>query len=152
MAKDTATTEENMDQTQGSESLQKIMDNFVDTASVGTVYGRAVKSGDVTIIPAAEVMVGMGFGFGEGSFSPPEETAEGEPVETQADGETPQQGSGMGGGGGGYTFSRPVALVIVSPEGVRVEPVADRTKILMAALTTAGFMFGMMAKMMKSGR
>jgi hypothetical protein len=38
-------------------------------------------------------------------------------------------------------------VVINSPEGVRVEPVVDVTKIALAALTAAGFMIGMLFKM-----
>jgi hypothetical protein len=40
-----------------------------------------------------------------------------------------------------------VAVVIASPEGVRVEPVVDPTKIALAALTAAGFMLGMFFRM-----
>ena len=50
-------------------------------------------------------------------------------------------------GGGGRTFSRPVAVVIVGPEGVRVEPVMDVTKVALAALTAFGFMFSMLGRM-----
>jgi uncharacterized spore protein YtfJ len=57
------------------------------------------------------------------------------------------EGEGFGGGGGGRVFSRPVAVIIAAPEGVRVEPVVDVTKIGLAALTAAGFMFGMWMRM-----
>ena len=52
----------------------------------------------------------------------------------------PDTGTGVGGGGGGRTLARPVAIIIMDAEGVRVEPVVDPTKIALAALTTAGFM------------
>lgn len=148
-----------MDMTQGTAEIKEIMDKFVDTASVDAVYGKPVKSGDLIIIPAAEVMCGMGFGMGMGfGIGPESEHPSGESSGESADNEQAQEGgvpsggAGSGGGGGGYTFSRPVALVISSPDGVRVEPVIDRTKILIAALTTAGFMVGMMARMMKGVR
>jgi uncharacterized spore protein YtfJ len=56
-------------------------------------------------------------------------------------------GKGSGGGGGGRILSRPVAVVIASPEGIRVEPVLDITKIALAGLTAMGFMVGMMFRM-----
>jgi uncharacterized spore protein YtfJ len=56
-------------------------------------------------------------------------------------------GGGGGGGGGGRVFSRPVAVVVASPEGVRVEPVLDVTKIALAALTAGGFMLATLARM-----
>jgi uncharacterized spore protein YtfJ len=135
-------------------TLHQTMDNLTRIAATDAVYGKPIKSGDVTIIPTAEVLCGMGFGVGSGDYTPPDEVqlsaeqpgAEGEPSHP------PVSGSGSGGGGGGYSFSRPVALVIVSPEGVRVEPILDRTKILLAALTTAGFMIGMMARMVRQPR
>ena len=44
-------------------------------------------------------------------------------------------GFGVGAGGGGAAYSRPVAVVIIYPNGVRVEPRVDATKIGLAALT-----------------
>ena len=44
-------------------------------------------------------------------------------------------------------LSRPVAVVVASPEGVRVEPVIDLTKLALAGLTAVGFMVGMMFRM-----
>ena len=146
---------EKQDITQGVEYIHNSIDNFVKSASVESVYGKPIKSGDVVIIPTAEVVCGVGFGLGMGmgSFKPETEEEEGvtEGERKQEDG-APSEGAGMGGGGGGYTFSRPVALVISSPEGVRVEPVLDRTKLAIAALTTIGFMMGMMGRMMRGGR
>ncbi len=54
---------------------------------------------------------------------------------------------GSGGGGGGSVYSRPVAVIISSPEGVRVEPVFDLTKIALAGMTTGVLMFGMVARL-----
>jgi len=90
------------------------------------------------MIPAAEVLVGLGFGLGSGRCRGPAE----------GDGEGEKSGDqtrGCGGGGGcGRTLSRPVAVVIVSRDGVRVEPIVDVTKIAIAAITAAGFMMATM--------
>ena len=134
------------------DSIQQIVSDFADTAAVEAVYGKPVKNGDITIIPTAEVLCGMGVGMGIGSggFTPPDEASPKAQAKGPSKGpNTPQQGSGAGGGGGGYTFSRPVAVVIASPEGVRVEPVIDRTKIAIAAFTTAGFMLSMISRMFR---
>ncbi|MCL4561015.1 MAG: hypothetical protein M1281_10410, partial [Chloroflexi bacterium] len=56
-------------------------------------------------------------------------------------------GAGGGGGGGGRTFSRPVAVIVITPEDVIVSPVVDITKIALAALTTFGFMLGVLRGM-----
>jgi hypothetical protein len=44
-------------------------------------------------------------------------------------------------------LSRPVAAVVISPTGVRVEPILDLTKIVLAALTTLGFMAATLTRM-----
>lgn len=129
--------------------------NVLESASVETVYGKAVKQGDTIIIPTAEVLAGFGFGYASGSGSgsyQDEDEEEGEPAEAAVGEEkTPTTGNGAagGGGGGGSTQARPVAVVVASPEGVRVEPVVDWTKIGLAALTTFGFMIGAIARMTK---
>jgi uncharacterized spore protein YtfJ len=127
---------ENQSVDAGLEMAQSTMEEFLATADVRAVYGEPIQHGETTIIPTAEVLAGMGFGFGSGKGT----------GEDQNTGK-PTQGSGSGGGGGGRVLSRPVAVVVASPEGVRVEPVVDITKIALAGLTALGFMVGMMFRM-----
>lgn len=112
--------------------VEDTLDKFIATADVEVVYGEPIQHGETVIVPTAEVLAGLGFGLGYGSGS------------SEDEGST---GRGGGGGGGGRVLSRPVAVVVASPEGVRVEPVVDVTKIGLAALTAAGFMFGMLMRM-----
>jgi uncharacterized spore protein YtfJ len=121
------------------DTVQDTLDKFLDAANVYAVYGEPVYQGETAIIPTAEVLSAMGFGVGSGYGRGSEENESG-------------QGGGGGGGGGGRILSRPVAVVIASPEGVRVEPVVDVTKIALAALTAAGFMVGMLVRMTSSRR
>ncbi len=119
----------------GLEVYQDTMEEFLAAADVRVVYGEPILHDDTMIIPTAEVLCGLGFGVGSGSGTSTDNP------------EKPAQGAGSGGGGGGRILSRPVAVVIASPEGVRVEPVVDVTKIGLAALTAFGFMVGMMFRM-----
>lgn len=145
----------------GQEGLGAACDtlgDFLDSASVDRVYGEPVVHGETLVIPAAEIVAALGFGVGSGRSRAPaccglesEREAggdEGGPGECAAgglagaavdadDGQPPLRVSG--GGGAGRTFARPVALVIVSAEGVRVRPVVDTTKIVLASLATAAF-------------
>jgi uncharacterized spore protein YtfJ len=130
------------------EDINSTMEAFIRTASVDRVYGTPIEVGETIIIPAAENLVVMGFGAGGGYGSTEFEGDE----ETQTAGEGVGEGGGGGGGGGGRTFSRPVAVIIASPDGVRVEPVADRTKVLMAAITAVGFVAGMFFRMYRGPR
>lgn len=122
-------------------AVQESHEQLIKTAGPGMAYGRAVKSGDSTIIPAAEVLVFSGFGYGSGYGQGP-----------MAENEETGEGGGGGGGGAGKTLSRPVAVVIASPEGVWVEPVYDMTKVYMAAITAAGFVLAMLLKLTRPWR
>jgi len=119
----------------GLEMFQDTMEEFLAAADVRVVYGEPIQHDDTMIIPTAEVLCGLGFGVGSGSGTSTDNP------------DKPAQGSGSGGGGGGKILSRPVAVVVASPEGVRVEPVVDITKIALAGLTALGFMVGMMFRM-----
>ncbi len=103
--------------------VEQTLDRFLAVPDVGKAFGEPIRQGDVTIVPAAEVMTAMGFGIGFGGGT-----------------EAGREGGGGGGGGGGSALARPVAAVVASPEGVRVEPIVDVTKIALAAITAGGFM------------
>lgn len=72
-----------------------------------TVVGEPIEIEGNTLIPL--VNVGFGFGVGEG------------------EGKEPDKGSNQGGGTGGGGGVKPVALVVVNKEGVRVEPIKSGT-------------------------
>jgi len=131
----------NLDRT--FDDVNATMDKFLEVASVNRVYGAPIEVGDVKIIPSAENLAILGYGVGAGFGSGNLEANE----EADKPGEGIGEGGGGGGGGGGKILSRPVAVIIASPEGVRVEPVADRTKVIMAAITAAGFVAGMFLRM-----
>jgi uncharacterized spore protein YtfJ len=126
---------------EAADVVEKTMDKFLDAASVDHVYSEPVKYGETVVIPTAEVLSAAGFGLGVWAGSSEEEEDD-EGV----------SGVGSAGGGGGRVLARPVAVVVVSPEGVRVEPVADRTKVLIALITTLGFMFSILARIKNAGR
>jgi uncharacterized spore protein YtfJ len=120
-------------------TVQSTLDKFLTAASVEAVYGPPVTHGEDLVIPAAEVLSVVGFGLGLGGGS-------------QGATEPEATGSGGGGGGGGRVLARPVAAIILSPTGVRVEPIVDVTKVALAALTSLGFMVAMFARMRSPGR
>lgn len=68
-----------------------------------TVVGDPITIEGNTLIP----LISVGFGFGVGS----------------GEGTDPKKGSGTGGGAGGGGGVKPVALVIINKDGVRVEAV-----------------------------
>lgn len=113
------------------------MDKLFDAGRPDNVFAAPVTADGRTVIGAAEVILAAGAGGGGGGGRPAAE--QGRPAEGE--------GFGAGAAGGGTALARPVAVVIIEPNGVRVEPIVDVTKIGLAALTVMGsalLLFGRM--------
>lgn len=129
------------------EKANELMEQLIAVADAKSVYSDPIESGEFKVITASEVRVGMGFGFGGGGG------VEAEHTETEQDEETtPSSGYGGGGGGGGIAFGRPVAAIEIGPQGVRVEPIVDPTKIAIAFFSTMVSMFAMMGRLKRGTR
>lgn len=102
------------------EILQAISERLQTAATVKSVYGDPVVSGDRTVIPVARVS----FGFGAGGRS-------------LADGEG-------GGGGGGGVRAEPAGMIEISPAGTTFISFPDYRRL------AAAFAFGMAAGMLLS--
>ena len=113
------------------EMSEEFTEKIFGAAQPGTVFSAPVVSGNYTIITASEVMAGGAFGSGFGSGSVP---ATASAVQSEAPGSQDGTGSGGGGGGGGGSSGRPVAAIIIGPDGVKIEPIVDATKIALAAI------------------
>lgn len=133
---------------EGSEKAAQVVGRLFEVAQPGSVYSEPIQRDNYTVMTASEVMVGMGYGTGVGGGMGPAQSGE----EESAAQEGEAMGGGGGGGGGGYAFGRPVATVILSEDGVRVEPVVDVTKIALAFFTTLGAMGFMLARMISASR
>jgi len=73
--------------------------------STRTVVSEPIAVEGATLIPLISVGFGFGAGGGEGR------------------GEAKQKGEGAGGGTGGGAWVRPIAVIIIDKEGVRLEPI-----------------------------
>jgi uncharacterized spore protein YtfJ len=76
-----------------------------------TVVGEPITVEGNTLIP----LISVGFGFGVGA----------------GEGTDPKKGGGTGGGAAGGGGVKPVALIIINKDGVRVEPVKGGTASLL---------------------
>jgi uncharacterized spore protein YtfJ len=126
------------------DKANELMGRLYDAARPEAVFGEPVTQGEYMLITASEISVGMGYGYGGGGGVGSSEDDEEEGEES---GRGEAVGYGTGGGGGGMTGARPVAVIEIGPNGVRVEPVVDPTKIVLAFFTAFGAMFMMLAKM-----
>jgi uncharacterized spore protein YtfJ len=124
------------------ERAAELMEQMLAAAQPGAVFGKPVKSGDYTIITASEVGAGGGFGIGSGIGSEPSEASEARP----------SSGAGGGVGGGAGSMGRPVAAIVIGPDGVKVEAIVDVTKALLAFFTAWGAMGLMLARVKKQSK
>lgn len=122
-----------------------LVGKLFSVAQPNAVFSKPIMAGDKTVITASEVSVGMGFGYGGGGGTEREVENEDEQTEEEVSG-----GLGGGGGGGGFSRARPVAVITVGQEGVRVEPIVDATQIVLAFFTMLGSMLIMFLKMRKA--
>jgi uncharacterized spore protein YtfJ len=123
------------------QEMMHMLEKLYTAASPDAVFSEPVVLEDKVVITASEVNVGLGVGYGLG----------GGPQQTEQDEQAGEADAGMGGGGGGGggASGRPVAVITVSDQGVRVEPILDGTKIALAFFTALGSMFLMFSKMKK---
>jgi len=133
------------------EQGMELMDKLALTARPEAVFGPPATHGDYTVITSSEVMSGLGFGFGGGSGpagTPADEEEQPQEQTTPSD----KIASGTGGGGGGYSAARPVAVIVVSPQGVEVKPVFDLTKVALAWITAVASIFYTLGQIRRAGR
>lgn len=88
-----------------------------ERTSAAACFGESATAADRTVIPVAEVSYGLAFGWGGG--------------------EDPNAGKGSGGGAGGGSRARGIAVIELSPGGVRIHPIVDHTSVTLAGLTFA---------------
>lgn len=130
------------DSVPNQERANELMGRLFAAARPDAVFAEPVTQGAYTVINASELSIGMGYGFGGGGSLEAEATKE--------DVGEPGADFGSGGGGGGGATARPVAAIEIGPNGVRVEPIVDPTKISIAFFTALGSMFMMLLKMRKA--
>jgi uncharacterized spore protein YtfJ len=103
---------------------EKIIDKLYAAAQPGAVFSAPVINGEYTVITASEVGAGGGFGFGMGSA----------PKQSDSDESGEDNAVGGAGGGGGGSLGRPVAAIVIGPDGVKIRPILDATKLAIAAI------------------
>ena len=92
------------------ENLVKItLEEIEKVLSTKTVVGEPITIEGGTMIP----LISVGFGFGAGGGS--------------GKGEAKQKGEGAGGATGGGAWVKPIAVIIIDKEGVRIESIKGRT-------------------------
>lgn len=115
-------------------SVEGSVERLLTVANAGAIFGQPITQGDTTIVPCSEVAAAIGLGGGTG-YGP----------DSQG-----QQAGGGGAGGGGGARGRPVAAIVITPQGVRVEPVLDVTRIVLASMVTGGFALAWLIRLVRA--
>lgn len=126
------------------QDANELMDKMFEAAKPSSIFSEPVVHGEYAVITASETIGGLGYGYGGGGGVDGSESEDGD-----AESGTVSYGSGGGGGGGGSILARPVAVISIGPNGVRVEPIMDPTKIAIAFLTTMAAIFMSMRQIRK---
>ena len=134
-----------------SEQLRTWSERIFAAAQPCAVYSEPVISGNYTIITASEVTSAGGFGSGEG-FGPATSSSTEERREAVGSLSEHVNSGGGGIGGGGGSAGRPVAIIIIGPDGVAVKPVFDFTKIILAGITAWTTMLAVIKRVRKASK
>lgn len=120
------------------QTILDLYNRFLAVSKANTCFGEPIKVDDKTFIPVADVVCTTGFGVGYRESDEP----------GGQDG-SDEHDQGGGGGAGGFIRSRSVAVVVVSRDGVTVEPVVDATQIALAGIAAAAFVGYWILRLMK---
>ena len=134
----------------GYKEGMELIKRLTDVGQPSAVYGDPVSVDEHTVITASEVTVGLGFAYGGGGAGPQSEQARESGKAEEKEGAP--SGYGAGGSAGGGAGARPVAVIHISRDGVRVEPIVDVTKLALAFFTTLGSIFVMGSRIRKARR
>ena len=126
--------DQKISQSPATNSVEQVLGQLANAARVDAVFGQPIEREGATLIPCAEIAIGLGMGTGSG------------PMDEQG------RPTGSGGGGGGGGRGRPIAVVVMTRDGVRVEPVLDLTKIVLATFSTAAFILFWIGRLSRLGR
>jgi uncharacterized spore protein YtfJ len=123
-----------MDLSNATDEMVRTIGGMPQELGASACFGEPIERNGHTLIPVARVNFGYGLGFGGGSGSKIGPSGNGSSSTDVGD-----VGEGGGGGGGGGGSSSPVAVIDISGDGIRIEPVEDRTRISMAGIMFAAW-------------
>lgn len=96
--------------------IQAALREIETTLDTKRVVGEPLEVGEYTLIP----LVSIGFGFGVGSGSGKSEDL--------------MKGEGTGGASAGGGGVKPIAVIVIGPEGAKVEPLKGTTASMIESL------------------
>ena len=119
-----------------AQDAEHLIDRLVETAKVDAVSGEPIERDGVTLITCSELGVGLGGGFG--------------PVKLA---DAPKNtGATEGIGGGVVARGRPVAVIVMTPDGVKIKPIVNVTRVFLAQVAMMGIVFLLTSRVLRHSR
>ena len=118
--------------------LLDVIGEIREKADVNAVFGEPMTVEGRTIVPVAQVAYGFRMGMGHKPITEPEEGEETGMKQPQ-DQQVVEPGDASGAGGSGGVMARPFAVIEVTPEGTRVEPIVNEQKLALAGSLLIGW-------------
>jgi uncharacterized spore protein YtfJ len=118
------------------ERLLDLVAELREKADVKAVFGEPMTIEGRTVVPVAKVAYGFGLGMGHMAMVEPEAGTEMDQPPGQ---EAVEKDDGTGGRGGGAVMAQPFAVIEVTPEGTKVEPIVNEQKLALAGSLLVGW-------------
>ncbi len=112
------------------------IESLIAQLGVDRVYGEPKREGGVTIIPVAEVTVGLGYGYGHAGKAAGERGSREASKEPETAGDQQEAAAPGGGGGGGGAGGRvtPRGYIRIVGDRVSFEPILDVQRLALAGM------------------
>jgi uncharacterized spore protein YtfJ len=118
------------------EGAEHLLDRLAEVTKIDAVFGPPIERDGVILITCSEQAIGLG-----GGMSPAKPT------------DSPKKAGGNEGfGGGAGARGRPVAVVVMTHDGVKVKPIVNVTRVLFAQALMVGFVFLMASRLLRYNR
>jgi uncharacterized spore protein YtfJ len=115
---------------------ERLLDRLAEATKIDAVFGQPIERDGVTLITCSEQAIGLG-----GGFSPAKPT------------DSPKKaGENEGIGGGAGARGRPIAVVVLTRDGVKVKPIVNVTRVLFAQAVMVGFAFLLVSRLLRHNR
>lgn len=118
------------------EGAEHLLDRLAEATKIEAVFGQPIERDGVTLITCSEQSIGLG-----GGFSPAKPTDSNK-----------ERGENEGMGGGAGARGRPIAVVVMTRDGVKVKPIVNVTRVIFAQAVMVGIAFLLASRLLRHNR
>jgi len=117
------------------QDAERLLDRLAEITKVDAVFGLPIEREGATLITCSEL--GIGLGGGVGTAKPTDSS---------------KQPEGEGVGGAAVARGRPVAVIVMTHDGVKVKPIVNVTRMALTQVAMMGFVFLLTSRLLRHNR